>query len=65
MADVFSLLHFMELYEKRPYTLQYGVSCKSFDTKRVAGQLVETHLLNMIEYIVEMEELGFALNLEL
>ena len=56
------LLHLKELYQKRPRALRYGVSCKLFDMKMVAGQSVEAHVLNMIGYIEEMEEMGLGLH---
>ena len=51
------LLHLKVLYEKRPRALRYGASCKLFSTKMTAGQSVEEHVLNMIGYIKDMEQM--------
>ena len=56
------LLHLKELYEKRPRALRYGASCKLFGTKMTVGQSVEEHVLNMIGYIEDMEQMGLGLH---
>ena len=56
------LLHLKELYEKRPRALRYIASCKLFGTKMTAGQSVEEHVLNMIGYIEDMEQMELGLH---
>ena len=56
------LLHLKELYEKWPRALRYSTSCKLFGTKMTAGQSVEEHVLNMIGYIEDMEQMELGLH---
>ena len=47
---------------RRPRAERYGVSCKLFGTKMTAGQSVEDHVLNMIGYIEDMEQMELGLH---
>ena len=62
-ADI--MLHLQELYGEQSRAARYDISKNLFRAKMQEGSSVHEHVLKMIGYIEQLEQLGFCMDSEL